>query len=127
MNRRPKTSAILAQALGSVFVEMNRTAAFWQRIQRISGGSSVSDLVSSSCRAGASGSESHDAVFGLGYQIQEIYRLILPPATLMELKRMCLYPAETFHFDDMVWARVVYDFALAWRMRVMDRDHLMER
>ncbi len=122
----PETSAILAQALGSVFAEMNRTAAFWQRVrgsQAIPGyGPGFAPLAEPAPVDPSPMMQS----FRLGYQnLQDIYRLILPPATLMELKRMCLYSLETFHFDDMMWARVVYDFALAWRMRVIDRNHLM--
>ena len=122
----PETSAILAQALGSIFAEMNRTAAFWQRIR----GSQAIPAYGPGFEALAEPAPVDPSPmmqsFRLGYQnLQDIYRLILPPATLMELKRMCLHPVETFHFDDMLWARVVYDFALAWRTRVMDRDHLM--
>jgi hypothetical protein len=122
----PETRAILAQALGSVFVEMNRTAAFWQRVR----GSQAVHAYGPGFEALADPAPVDPSPmmqsFRLGYQnLQDIYRLILPPATLMELKRMCLHPVETFQFDDTVWARVVYDFALAWRMRVIDRDHLM--
>ena len=122
----PETSAILTQALGSIFAEMNRTAAFWQRMR----GSQAVPAYGPGFEALAEPAPVDPSPmmqsFRLGYQnLQDIYRLILPPATLMELKRICLQPLETFHFDDMVWARVVYDFALAWRMRVMDRDHLM--
>jgi hypothetical protein len=122
----PEASALLAQALGSIFAEMNRSAAFWQRTR----GSQPVPVFG----PGFAPLEDPAPVdpnpmmqsFRLGYQnLQDIYRLVLPPATLMELKRMCLHTADTFHFDDMVWARVVYDFALAWRVRTMDRDHLM--
>jgi glucosylglycerate synthase len=122
----PEASALLAQALGSIFAEMNRSAAFWQRTR----GSQPVPVFG----PGFEPLEDPAPVdlnpmmqsFRLGYQnLQDIYRLVLPPATLMELKRMCLQSADTFHFDDMLWARVVYDFALAWRVRIMDRDHLM--
>jgi hypothetical protein len=64
--------------------------------------------------------------FRLGYQnLQDIYRLVLPPASLMDLKRMMFYTPDTFKFDDMLWARIIYDFALAWRSRIIDRDHLL--
>lgn len=122
----PETSAIVAQALGSVFAEMNRTAAFWQRIRGSQAVPAYGPVFDALAEPAPVDPNPMMQSFRLGYQnLQDIYRLILPPATLMELKRMCLYPAETFHFDDMVWARVVYDFALAWRTRVMDRDHLM--
>lgn len=51
--------------------------------------------------------------------------MVLPPATLMDLKRMSLQSAERIQFDDSLWARVVYDFALAWRSRTIDREHLL--
>ena len=51
--------------------------------------------------------------------------MVLSPATLVDLKRMSLQPADTFRFEDVLWARVIYDFALAWRTRIMDRDHLL--
>jgi hypothetical protein len=64
--------------------------------------------------------------FRLGYQnLQVVWRIVLPPATLLELKRMASHPAEKFQFEDAVWARTIYDFALAHRLRLMDRDHLL--
>jgi hypothetical protein len=122
----PETSAILAQALGSVFGEMNGTAAFWQRIRGSRAVPVFGPGFEPLAEPAAVDPNPMMQSFRLGYQnLQDIYRLILPPATLLELKRMCLQAPETFHFDDMAWARVVYDFALAWRMRVIDRDHLM--
>ena len=51
---------------------------------------------------------------------------MLPPATLVELKRLAGQPDATFRFMDATWARIVYDFALAHRMRVMDSNHLLQ-
>jgi uncharacterized membrane protein len=122
----PETSRILAQVLGSVFAEMNRSAGFWQRTR-----GSQAVPVFGPCIHPPDDPAPVDPgpmmqSFRLGYQnLQDIYRLILPPATLMELKRMCLEKAESCRFDDMLWARVVYDFALAWRTRAIDRDHLL--
>lgn len=121
----PDASSILTQTLGSVFAEMNRSAAFWQRIR---GSQSVPCF--GSCAESLPDPAPVDPYpmlqsFRLGYEnLQDIYRLVLPPATLMELKRMAARQ-EAFHFDDAVWARVIYDFALAWRTRIMDRDHLL--
>lgn len=122
----PEVSAILAQALTSVFTEMNRTAAVWQRIR----GSQPVPLSGSALDHPPDPPPVDPGPmwqsFRLGYQnLQDIYRLVLPPATLMELKRMSLPASEPCRFDDLVWARIVYDFALAWRMRTIDRDHLL--
>ncbi len=122
----PDTSSILTQALGSIFLEMNRSAGYWQRTR-----GSQAVPMSGTCFDPVADPAPIDPApmvqsFRLGYQnLQDIYRVILPPATLVELKRMSLQPPDAFHFDDMLWARVVYDFALAWRERAIDRNHLL--
>src|SRR5262249_4302919 len=64
--------------------------------------------------------------FRLGYQnLQDIWKVVLPPATLVELKRLASRGSEGFRMPDAVWARIVYDFILAHRSRVMDRAHLL--
>lgn len=122
----PDTSSLLKQALGSIFLEMNETAGYWQRTR----GSQAVPLFGSRVEAPADPPSVDPGPmlqsFRLGYEnLQDIYRVILPPATLVELKRMSLRSVETFRFDDTLWARVVYDFALAWRARAIDRDHLL--
>lgn len=122
----PDTSSILEQALGAIFLEMNRSAGYWQRTR-----GSQAVPMSGTCPDPIADPSPIDAApmvqsFRLGYQnLQDIYRVILPPQTLVELKRMSLQPPENFRFDDMLWARVVYDFALAWRQRAIDRHHLL--
>ena len=122
----PEVSALLSQALGSMFTEMTRTAAFWQRVRGSQPvpvfGPSFDPLPDPPPVDPTPMLQS----FRLGYQnLQDIYRLLLPPATLMELKRLSFRTPDTFAFDDLLWARIVYDFALGWRGRVMDRDHLL--
>lgn len=122
----PDVSTILTQALGAIFAEMNRAAAFWQRTR---GSQPVPEFGPHfDPLADPTPVDAGPMIqsFRLGYQnLQDIYRLVLPPATLMELKRMYLHSPDAFHFDDAVWARVIYDFALGWRTRIMDRDHLL--
>ncbi len=122
----PETSRILTQALGSVFAEMNRSAGFWQKTRASQAVPMFGPRFDPPASPAPVDPGPMVQSFRLGYQnLQDIYRLILPPATLLELKRMCLQKAESFRFDDSLWARVVYDFALAWRARAIDRDHLL--
>lgn len=122
----PDTRSVLAQALGSIFAEMDRSASFWQKTR----GSQTIPMFGPHFDPPPDPAPVDPAPmvqsFRLGYQnLQDIYRLILPPATMVELKRMCLHMPDDFQFDNMLWARIVYDFALAWRTRAIDRDHLM--
>jgi glucosylglycerate synthase len=122
----PEVSTVLAQVLGSVFTEVNRTAPVWQRIR---GSEPVPTFgVDSPPAAEPPPIDIHSMVesFRLGYQnLQDVWSIVLPPATLLQLKRMASYPDDTFRFEDAVWAKAIYDFALAYHIRVMDRDHLL--
>jgi hypothetical protein len=51
--------------------------------------------------------------------------LVLPPSTLFELRKLARLPVEQFRLPDELWVKVVYDFALAHRLRTISRDHLL--
>jgi hypothetical protein len=64
--------------------------------------------------------------FQLGYRnLLEVWGRFLPPETLVELKRITRMSPERFHLPDDYWARIVYDCALGYRLRVISRDHLL--
>jgi hypothetical protein len=64
--------------------------------------------------------------FRLAYaNLHEIWSLVLPPNSLLGLKKLSLLPADTFRISDALWARIVYDFILAWRLRTLNRGHLL--
>jgi len=50
---------------------------------------------------------------------------VLPPVTLLELKRLARVSGDRFHMPDELWVRIVYDFALAHRLRTLSRAHLL--
>ena len=51
--------------------------------------------------------------------------MILPPSTLVELRRLTRQSAAAFPMLDETWARIVYDFALAHRLRTISRDQML--
>ena len=53
-----------------------------------------------------------------------MWAAILPPRTIIELKRLAETPPERFRIADDLWARVVYDFALGHHLKAMPHDHL---
>ena len=64
--------------------------------------------------------------FRLGYrELREIWTWVLPPRTIVELRKLTELPPDRFWFDDRLWASIVYDFALGYSFRVMPHDHLL--
>jgi hypothetical protein len=116
-------NTLLTQIAGSLFAEVDARAAFWQRTR---GGQPVLPVDLS-----ASLTETHDIApmleaFHLAYaNLHEIWSLVLPPNSLLGLKRLSVTPADSFNMPDNLWARIVYDFALAYRLRTINRGHLL--
>jgi hypothetical protein len=126
-------SSVLSQILGPVFHEAEVHAPFWQRLRGSQpvpnfGEPSVHDQ-----RESTAGSipESFNIArmiesFHLGLSnLQEIWGLVLPPGTLLELSRLTRLAPEQFRMPDHLWARVLYDFALGYRLRTISQDHLI--
>jgi glucosylglycerate synthase len=129
--RRPSSadgielSDALAQLTGPLFLDMEDNAAFWQRIR----GSHDAPIFG----AASAPAEATDTVdvrhmvetFQLGERnLRDFWALILPPVTLLELKKLSRLAPDEFHMPDALWARIVYDFALAHRLRNIHRIHL---
>lgn len=129
--RRPSSadgielSDALAQLTGPLFLDMEDNAAFWQRI-RGSHDAPIFGGASSSIEATDSVDVRHMVeAFQLGERnLRDFWALILPPVTLLELKKLSRLTPDEFHMPDTLWARIVYDFALAHRLRNIHRTHL---
>lgn len=119
-------SEMLAHVLGPLFQEMERDPAFWQRVR---GSEAVPVFGAAEPPAGEGSAGDVQKMidsFRLGYQnLTEIWGLVLPPATLMELKRVARADAGQFRLPDETWVRSVYDYSLAYHLRVINRDHLL--
>lgn len=122
----PDVSTAVAQVLGPVFGDIERNAACWQKVR---GSQAVATF--GTAPPPLEGPSTVDVTrmvetFRLGHRnLQDLWRTVLPPAILLELKRLTQLTPEEFRFPDEVWARAIYDFALAYRLRVMSRDHLL--
>jgi glycosyltransferase involved in cell wall biosynthesis len=62
-------------------------------------------------------------------ELEDIWSLALAPDTLAAVQRLRCAPAaaqrQTFHLDDKLWARIIYDFACAYCLRRLERAHLL--
>jgi glucosylglycerate synthase len=119
-------TSTLDQVAGPVFAQMQQRVAVWQRSRPSQPvpvfGSSDPNRVESIAINPAPMMES----FGLACQtLPDIWGVVLPPATLLALKKLGRVPESQFLLSDDLWARIVYDFAVGYRLRALGRDHLM--
>jgi hypothetical protein len=117
-------NALLAEIAGSFFADIEAKANIWQRARPLQGARPV-----------ASSAESVESLpdvtpmleaFRVAYSnLQEIWALVLPPNSLLGLKHLSLMPPASFRMSDELWTRIVYDFILAYRLRTINRGHLL--
>jgi hypothetical protein len=119
-------SSVLADVLNPVFVDMERNAAFWQRSRVSVPVQALGEPFLLDQDSTALDTRSMVDSFQLGNrELQEIWSLVLPPSSLFELRKLSRLPVEQFRMPDELWVRIVYDFALAHRLRTISRDHLL--
>jgi glucosylglycerate synthase len=116
----------LAKVLGTLFHEMDLHAPRWQRVR-------------GSCTVATYGEEHLPgetapppeagplvSAFDLGWRdLRTLWSAVLPPNTMLALQRVPRDPPRACRMPDAIWARVVYDFAVAWRVKAMDRLQLL--
>ena len=119
-------SEALSRVLGLLFREVERRAPIWQRI---TGSEPVATFGAGGVLEGEAQAPNVARLvdaFDLGRrQLREVWTRALPANTLFSLSRLSREPVDTFRVPDELWARVVYDFALAYHQRLMDRAQLL--
>jgi len=122
----PDLSATLAHVLTEVFDLTLRDVSIWQRVRGsedmpllgVAPEIQLADVALDPLRLIES--------FALGYRnLQPVWSTVLPPATILVLKRMAAGQNGRFVFPDQTWVRTIFDFALGYRLRTMNREHLL--
>src|SRR5512146_1968926 len=121
-------AASLAQVMGLLFHEMRVHAGAWQRVK----GSRPVKTYGTSDGLAPEGEARQPQIgplvsaFQLGYQeLGRLWAMVLPPQTLLAMKRLSRAPEDAFGFDDALWARIVYDFAVGYHLATMERPLLL--
>jgi hypothetical protein len=120
----PDLNTLLAQIAGSLFADVDAKASFWQRAR----GVQPPQIITQSSPIAEQPPEiaSMLEAFRFAYtNLHEIWSLVLPPNSLLGLKKLSLMQPENFRMPDNLWARIVYDFILAYRLRTINRGHLL--
>ncbi|MFZ0633339.1 MAG: hypothetical protein WA399_20120 [Acidobacteriaceae bacterium] len=119
-------SAVLGEIVGSLFQEMEQCAPHWQRVRGSQATPAWGNAPAEERAAEPVDPQPMLDSFLLGSRnLDEVWRLILPPNVLLELRRLTRAAPEQFRLPDELWAGIVYDFALAYRLRTISRVHLL--
>lgn len=119
-------NTLLAGVAGSLFADIETKATFWQRGRGIPPAHTGSTADQQPTAASTEEIASLIDSFRLASNnLSELWSLVLPPQTLLALKKLSRQPPETFALDDGIWARIVYDFALGFHLRSLNRGHLL--
>jgi glucosylglycerate synthase len=119
-------SGLLAQLLGSIYQDMERHAVCWQRVRGSAPVETRGERATPAADVGTIDITRLIDSFQLGIRdLHEIWGLVLPPATLWELRKVARLAPADFHMRDELWAHIVYDFALGHRLQPINRDHLL--
>lgn len=116
----------LPSVLGSLFTSVERTEAVWQKIR----GSEAIDTFGTpdAPEAEALPFDVRQCLeaFRLGVaNLHEIWSVALPPTSLHQLRKLARVRDAEFTLPNELWARLVYDFALAFHQRRIGREHLL--
>jgi hypothetical protein len=120
----PDLNTLLTQIAGSLFADVDAKASFWQRAR----GVQTSYPITQSAPIAEPPPDITPMLeaFRFAYtNLHEIWSLVLPPNSLLGLKKLSLMHPESFRMPDNLWARIVYDFILAYRLRTINRGHLL--
>ena len=117
-------SSVLAAVLGSVFDEMIHNVSFWQKVRSSEPVRWFGTPMEIADNPPPVDAHKMWESFSLGCRtLQDVWSVVLPPATLLALKYLA--KDEAAAMPDDLWARIVYDFALGYRLHVMNRGHLL--
>ncbi|MGH8010962.1 MAG: hypothetical protein ACREQ4_00520, partial [Candidatus Binataceae bacterium] len=122
----PDLNAILPNVAGSLFADIEAKAAFWQRARQLPLPRNQQSTAQQLTADTPDDAAPMVQAFRLAYtNLLEIWSLVLPPNALLGLKRLSLTDGAAFRMSETLWARIVYDFLLAYRLRTINRGHLL--
>jgi hypothetical protein len=121
-------NSLLANVTGSLFADVEAKASFWQRARLVTTPPRMSSYATRTHLPDANPIDLAPMMesFRNAYtNLRELWSLVLPPNSLLALKKLSLAPAESFRMPDALWARTIFDFLLAYRLRTINRGHLL--
>jgi hypothetical protein len=119
-------NTLFATVAGSLFADIEAKATFWQRARSLIHPNAAKAPAPVEAPAVSDEVRSLVEGFRLAHSnLQDLWSLVLPPQTLLALKRLSQATPEEFSIAPKLWAHIAFDFALAHRLRTLNRGHLL--
>ena len=119
-------AATIVQVVGALFTDLERRAGVWQRQRARSQVRQFGAVAATAPEHSPVDLEPLVDAFRLGFrELRDVWTWVLPPSTIVELQKLVECPPARFRLQDELWARIVYDFAVAFRLRSIAREHLL--
>lgn len=118
--------AIVGRTAGALFAIAERSDLFW--LER-HGSEAVPRLGALAPTMPDTAPDPERMLVGFRQGVRDLYPVwerILAPENLSEVLALSEAASDGFRFPDWLWARVVYDFLLAYRARVVYRGHVTQ-
>jgi hypothetical protein len=118
-------SSMLTQVVSSLFMLMEDYAQLWKQVRSTDPIPLFGFQFSVGLEPIQVNVERMAGMFRLGLrELGGLLGEILSPESFSALKKAS--ESEPFSLSDELWARVIYDYALAWHREVMNRAHLLK-
>jgi hypothetical protein len=118
-------NALFHSVAGSLFADVDAKASFWQRARAMPARAAAKPADRTASDVSSEVAAMIENFHLAQANLQEIWSLVLPPQTRLEIKRLSQLPSDAFAVTPSLWARTVYDFALAYHLRTLNRGHLL--
>ncbi len=120
-------SEMLVQVVGSLFSLMEEYEKSWKTVR----GSVPAPLYGFPYEVGLEpvkvNPQGMHASFQQGCRaLVPVYESFLRPELVRELRLLADQPMEQFRFRDDIWATLIYEYAVAFHKRTLDRKHLLQ-
>ncbi|MFQ5696469.1 MAG: glycosyl transferase family 2, partial [Terriglobia bacterium] len=120
-------AGMVVQVVGSLFSLMEEHEKAWKMVHN----SEPAPLYGFPYQVGLEPVKANPQRAHAGFQqgvrdLEPIYAAFLPPEMLQELQRLATLPLAEFRLPDQLWVSVIFQFALAFHRRTLDRKHLLQ-
>jgi hypothetical protein len=117
---------LFTEVIGSLLADTETKAVSWQRGRYVAPARQSASVTRAAVSEVPADIVSMIEGFHVAYaNLLPIWSLVLPPQSLLALKKLAQVPSGMFSFPPELWARSVYDFALAFHLRTINRNHLL--